>query len=1308
LLPEEWEKAKALYAVVRNLNPSERAGFLQQVVEANGAVLREVESLLMAESQLGSFLETRAPDVWREGEFADVPPAENFSSDRFLLKKVLGYGGFGVVYEAYDRRREIPVALKRVRRSDPSLLYLIKREFRSLAGVAHPNLVRLYELFSEGASYFFTMELLDGVDFVRYIRKQDSLSGFYLQRLGNALAQLVEGVEALHRLSKLHRDIKPGNVMVTTEGRVVLLDFGLVKEVSAESFQQSLIGGTPGYMSPEQFERGPLTPATDWYAVGVMLYEVLTGRHPFSGDLIEVMHQKRGDGPTPPAQLAAGIPTGLDRLCSKLLAREPGQRPDSRAILRELDLLGEIAPPVLPTPQPAPGYAIFGRESHMATLMDQFRLTLDGQAVIVNVCGPSGMGKTTLLQAFSHRLQETVPETLILSGRCHESEAVPFKALDSCIDDLSRYLEHLPESMRDAMVPRDFHFLERLFPVLGRTGAVTSSNRKPLVIGDTKELRKRAFHALLDLFCRVAERRPLVLVVDDLQWGDLDSGIFFDYFLRASSPPALLLIASFRSEEIDDSPFLRSYRVLLNSTERSVVVTDLAVGELSLSETRQLLEHLATEDTVSLTAQSEIIVKETGGSPFLITQFAYLGRDESVARNDRDSEFKNGPLPALSGIITRRAASLPVPSRRLLDTVAVAGQPILEAVAMQAAELPRLDDRALMLLISEKFIKTRESGGERRIETYHDKIRASISANLPEPARRSLHKKVAEALQLYVPVDWGVVAGHLQQAGEHDQAAEFALKAAETARRALAFDQEAQFYRMALGLREGVGPGTALLMHKLADALVNAGHGLESASVYADAVHAAETDSQRTQLGLRSAEEYLRAGQIDRGLSSLRAVAASAGVRLSESVGLNLMVFTAKRAQLWLRGLRFRERRPEDIPQQILLRLDVYWSLTVGLGYVRSVFASAFQTKHLLLALRSGEPSRIAVSLAFEATFTGFLGERHAERAHRIFHVARELSLRSNSPRVSGFCDLMEATCSLLTGRYRNAGELSEKAERVFLEQCTGAFWELANARFIILASLAWRGELKELTVHLAEFRKDARERGDLFAVTQLELLGGSCLVYLAADQPDTALRNVHDAVANWPLREFSLQHFYAFFQEQGIYLYKGEWQRALSKCNELWPTVRRSLLLRSQMLRVIWMSSMARAALAVATTEESGREARKHLQAVRKLARKLNKENVNLAKGLSDSLQAGVEFMNGSTAEAVRLMASAEARLQLGEMGAHVAWARRWRGQVVGGTEGERLIASADALMRAQGAVDPARLANTFMPGRWQRPKIS
>ena len=145
---------------------------------------------------------------------------------RFELIRPLGEGGFGVVYEAFDRQRSARVALKVLREGEGASLYRFKREFRALADVSHPNLVALDELLTEGGHWFFTMELVHGVPVVTYVRPRSGLSE---ARLRESLAQLTDALTAIHRLGIVHRDIKPSNILVTAKGRVVVLDFGLVE-----------------------------------------------------------------------------------------------------------------------------------------------------------------------------------------------------------------------------------------------------------------------------------------------------------------------------------------------------------------------------------------------------------------------------------------------------------------------------------------------------------------------------------------------------------------------------------------------------------------------------------------------------------------------------------------------------------------------------------------------------------------------------------------------------------------------------------------------------------------------------------------------------------------------------------------------------------------------------------------------------------------------------------------------------------------------------------------------------------------------
>ena len=249
----------------------------------------------------------------------------------------LGAGGMGVVYEVHDSVRDEVVALKTLLRTSAADLYRLKREFRSLADVAHPNLVCLYELFVEDERCFFTMELVRGVSFVDYARGRDRARRSD-DRLVHALRQLVDGVSALHRHGKLHRDIKPSNVLVTPEGRVVILDFGLIAELLPQHAGDVsyVSGGTPAYMSPEEGSGATPSEASDWYGVGVTLYEALTGRIPFAGPSLDVLLRKRADDPPAPAQVVPDVPADLSAICMGLLRRDPEQRLSGPEALRGL------------------------------------------------------------------------------------------------------------------------------------------------------------------------------------------------------------------------------------------------------------------------------------------------------------------------------------------------------------------------------------------------------------------------------------------------------------------------------------------------------------------------------------------------------------------------------------------------------------------------------------------------------------------------------------------------------------------------------------------------------------------------------------------------------------------------------------------------------------------------------------------------------------------------------------------------------------------------------------------------------------
>ena len=241
-------------------------------------------------------------------------------TERYQVIKRLGSGGTGNVHLVYDRRRGHHVALKILRSDSPYSILRFKNEFRGLSELAHSNLINLYDFHHEARRWFFTMEHIDGVDFLDWVRPYNLLLGEHdtdLLRLRTAVEDLVKGVATLHLAGHLHRDIKPSNVLIDKSGRLTILDFGLATRLEDQDDRDVRgISGTLEYMSPEQTDGRKPTPAADWYSVGVLLYQSMTNELPFKGKPLKIALDKRlKDGPDP-RTVVSTAPTDLSKLCT--------------------------------------------------------------------------------------------------------------------------------------------------------------------------------------------------------------------------------------------------------------------------------------------------------------------------------------------------------------------------------------------------------------------------------------------------------------------------------------------------------------------------------------------------------------------------------------------------------------------------------------------------------------------------------------------------------------------------------------------------------------------------------------------------------------------------------------------------------------------------------------------------------------------------------------------------------------------------------------------------------------------------------
>ncbi|MBI4508667.1 MAG: protein kinase [Deltaproteobacteria bacterium] len=1206
------------------------------------------------------------------------------ASGRFQLLRRLGEGGMGVVYEASDRAQHgARVAIKTLRGMSEHGLARLKNEFDLLRDLEHPNLVRLRELLCENGHWFLTMELLEGEDFLAHVRQRGSgPQGFDESRLRHALRQVARGVHALHATHKVHRDIKPSNVLVTGEGRAVLLDFGLVADVVESAASTSRVVGTVEYMAPEQAASKPVGPAADWYSVGAMLYQALTGRLPFAGAPLEIMMNKHRYEPPPPRAFVPSAPADLDALCVALLRYDPADRPSGDSVLERLGEKERGTPSAPPVTQRT---LFVGRREELGFLGDALAASRRN-SVTVLVHGESGLGKTALVREFIHGLR-SVQRVVVLSSRCYERESVPFQAWAGIIERLAASLRHLDPVEAAHLLPRDVAVLARVFPVLRRVPEVVkmaqAGHEQPSSLA---ELRSRAFHALRELLSRMADKQPVVLFIDDFQWADVDSLGLLTELLHPPLAPPVLVVASVRSSGTAEPP--ASVSAVAGEIGE---VRQLKLGGLPLEDARALAwELLSPEVRPGFLEDASAIADEAGGHPMFI---------QELARHVSGLERRSG-LAKLDDALWDRIQRLKAPARQLLQLIAVAGVPIRARTAARALGTQALRvSRWLGLLSAANLVRSTRTTSVEVHEPYHDRVREAVVARLSDEVRKELHARLADALDAdgAAEHDPWVLVRHLESAGETERAASQAERAAAKSSEKLAFDQAASLYRSALRLGRHSAESQRRLLLLLADALVDAGRGPAAADAFLDAARAAPS-VVRVECHRRAAEQLLASGYIDQGMRALDAVLSDVGGALPGSPRMALGSLLLRRAWLRVRGLGFTARDEWEVSPRELLRMDVYRGVASGLAMIDTIRGADFQARGLLLALRSGERRRVARSLYQESVYVGSQGSRGASRARKLARAAREISGAQGDPYLSAWDAASEGIVDFLAGEFPSAAEKLVEAEIRFRDRTTGNAWELGTVRLILLGALRHLGGFRELKRRFDEYARDAARRGDRYFETSLTRAYNA--TWLVEDKVAEARRDLERKSWTPPERGYHMQHWYGLRAHGELALYAGETAGAMARLGPSFAALGPALLLRVQLVRTESAWLRGRLALAEAAARNDDGQASRMLATARSAAKELLREGVNHASTWAALLQAAVLTLEGKTERAIGRLRETIALAETGSLLPCAAAARYRLGELLGGVEGKALVGQAEASMAEAGSRNPVRLFEVMAPG--------
>jgi serine/threonine protein kinase/tetratricopeptide (TPR) repeat protein len=1248
------------------------------------------------------------------------------SRRRFRIVRELGSGGMGVVYEAFDSERHARIAIKTLLQLTPDSLARFKREFRALQDIHHPNLVQLGELIAEGDQWFFTMELVEGADFRTFVRPGERHSSgsllrvtprsdpnsaalgvaltarlgeheagtagrrFDEERLRACLRQLAHALAALHDAGMVHRDVKPSNIRVEPTGRLVLLDFGLVTESDGSGSTDHAIVGTPVYMAPEQaMARAVVGPEADLYAMGVLLFEALTGGPPFEGTGLEILLAKQNEVAPRAANEVDGIPPDLDDLCMRLLRREPAMRPTAAQVVRMLAPTSERrSTRPAPPPQPAP---FVGRANELAELHVALADVRIGGALTVLVQGESGVGKSSLVKQFVESLAHD-GTVCVLTGRCYEREAVPYKAFDGVVDSLTRFLLRSPVADVRSFLPTKPGPLVQVFPVLRRVAAIAQLTTQPLPPMDPQELRDRAFSALRELFMRLAAHQTVVIAIDDVQWADSDSVALLSEVLRPPEAPPLLFIGTERTGLRTAGTHAGSARLdsLIRDLPRSIPgeVRVVGLGRLPYSEARELAQSVLDRAGGSGSASAAWVAEEADGHPLFI---------DALARYSVLHATEGRVAIRLDDALAAPIARLEPGERRILELLAMSSAQVAQDVLALAAELdPDSFTRTLAQLRASLLITTNGARGSDTVELYHDRIRVAVKQKIERPRRQGLHQRLATALESSGSHDAQALAAHWHGAGDTEQAARYGSLAAEQAMQALAFDRAATLYDWALTLKAGSAETRAALYERLGDALANAGRGARAAAAYRKAAVKANA-TRALDLERRAADQLLRSGHIDEGLAAMRGVLGAIGMRLPSSPFTSLLTFLYWLVRLRVRGNGFRRRDTTEIAPNELTRIDTCWSVAFGLSITDPLRGATFQLRTLALSLRAGEPYRVARAMALHAGHMATrAGRRGWARSEKLLALAHSLAQESQSAHAIGWAHGAHGIAHYTNGHFGAAVPELESADRCWRET-PGATWERDTMKMFTVNALAQLGRLRELGGRVPRYLREATERGDLYGAVNLRVGYGN-LRWLVLDRADEARSEIDAAMGEWSKQGVHLEHFYELLARVNVALYSGQSRAGLEQLQVRWRSLEGALLFRVQSLRILLRYMRARLCLAEASSR--GAEGAALLKRAERDARSILREKMDWSRPIADLIFAACAHARGDRGRAVSQLRRALAGFEKAEMALHVAATRARLGALVGGDEGRFFTAAAEGWMHDEGVVAPARMVAMMAPG--------